>query len=303
MTVGDWIAWAFFIAAGLAVGGIALGWVPIGTARDRAQARLSRQVIGWSAVLIGVMLAIAFREPIAWAAAASLTGGGVAAIRTARERSLTDKVKPIRDLELKTVARQFVFDSRPPAKGRLEIHPKRGWTIFIGLAGVGALVLMVGAAWDTLGSDHVDWLGKVLFIGGFCGFFLLLIVIPSLWWAQRAIRRIPFLVLDSTGMTMGRSPSRDPWIGWDEIDGIDVRVVKSSGITDRILIVTPRDETSRARQPLLWRMAGAISRVLYGTPFPISTAFLAISFDELVARIEAHRPGLLQPKHSTDSAA
>ena len=161
MRVGDWIAWGLFIAAGLAVGAVGAGWIPIGTVRDRAEAYLSRQVIGWSAVAIGFMLAFAFREPMAWAAALSLAGGGAATIWTARERSLADKVKPVRDMDLNAVAREFIFDSRPPARGRLEVHPKLRWTIFMALAGLGLLVLIVGAAWDTLGNDHLDWLGKV----------------------------------------------------------------------------------------------------------------------------------------------
>lgn len=292
--MGDWLAWGFFIAVGIAIGAVAAGWIPIGTARHRSDAHRSRQVIGWSSIVTGTILVLALREPIAFVAAASLVGGGVATIWTARSRSLTDRVKAVQDVDLNAVARRFVFDSRPPARGQLEIHSKAGWTIFMGFAGIGLFALALAAAWDTLGRDHLGLLGKALFIAGLCG-FLLCIAAFGMWWAVRAIRRIPMLTLDEFGITWGRRSSGDPSIAWEEVAGIDVRVVRSDAGTDRILIVTPRDPAFLSRQPLLWRIAGRASKALYGSALTISTFALAISFDEIVARIEALRPGLLQP--------
>ena len=296
MSLGDWLAWGGFAAAAVALFAVALGWVGIGTARDQRTAYRSRLVIGWSAIAMGAMLALAFQYPVAWVVALLFVASGTAVIRTARRRSLTDKLDSTPDVDLHAVARQFVFDSRPAARGRIEVPPKLRWSLFIGIAGIGCAVLGVVAAWDISQRDHLGWLGKLLFILGLGGLLTAAVVLPSVYWTQRAVRRIPFLTIDATGLVIGRDPARDAALTWEEIESIDVRVVKG-GITDRIIVVEPADDAWLARQPFASRVGAAITAFLYGAPFAISTAPLAVPFEEIIARIAAHRPGLIRPEN------
>ena len=301
MTTADWIAWAGFVAVAVYVFGIAAGRAPVGSFRDEGDAHRSRLIVGWCVLAVAAMLITGIRDLPAAVVGSLLGASGIAVIWTARARASTDKLKPVRDVDLRAVARGFVFDSRPAARGPLEVHPKRRWSLFIALAGAGLAALVVGAAWDIAHRDHLELVGKLLFIVGLCGGLTAFAVVPAAYWIVRVTRRVPFLTIDSSGIVLGRMDLGDPALAWDDIESIDVRVVHNDGFGDRLLLVKPREPDWLKRQRFVWRIGGAITNFLYGSPFVISTTPLAVPFEEVVARIAAHRPALLQPEPAGDA--
>lgn len=288
-----WVLPGLLVLEAAYVFALAVGWVSVSGVRDRDEARRSRVVLGWSALLTAVLLAFVQRDLLTWIPAAVVVGCAVVIIGTARSRSATDRLRAVPDVDVATVARQFAFDSRPLARGPIEIRMKRRWTTFAAAATVGFSVILVVIAVETVtdpAPDVADW----LFLIGATVFFTVVLIAPAAWWVLRVLRGIPMVRLDARGIVMGRDVERDLAIGWDEIEAVDARVIKSSGMTDQVIRFHPADPGWLRRQPWLWRMYGYLNRAMYGSPFAVSTMALDVTPAEILARVRAFRPALME---------
>jgi hypothetical protein len=258
--------------------------------RDATDARQARWLFGGVGVAGGVALVALGGDVPLRVSGLLMCAAGLTAIRTARRLAPFDRTTRVPQEELQRAASSFIFDSRPPIRGRLEVGAKRRWTVFAALCLVGFGALCALASWEVAHSAHLEPWARALFVLGFIGLFGLLILAPCAWWVQRALRGIPMTTISEFGLVLGRDPARDVAIRWDEIAELEVRAISGSGISDRVILIHARDDAWIDRQPWIWRLARPLTTLGFDADFGISTTSLAIPFDELLARIRAFRP-------------
>ena len=292
MGAGTWIFLAVFAGYIAFLIALATGKASLGVVRDDRDALHGRWLVGASAVGLGGVIALDLRSIPALLVGVGLAVRGVAVIATARRRAPLDPTNRVPDLDVQRAAREFVFDSRPLARGPIELFVKRRWNAFVAVAAVGFMALLVGLAVSTV-SEPSNRPAMIAFLVVMSAFFLLVVIGPSVWWLQRAIRGIPMVRIDSYGITMGRDRMRDLSMAWDDMQSVEVRVLESNGMRDRLLIVNPLRTDWLAEQPWLWRLYARLSRVMYGGHFALSTMALTAPLEEILARVGAFRPSLV----------
>lgn len=281
------IIWAILGGFAIWIWALGLGRAGLRGVRDQRDARWTRLFLGGMAAVTGAVLLFSSDRVIQLASAA-LAVGGLQAIRSARRLARNDQtnVVPLTgELHVPSPG------ARSVAREPIDVHPKRGWTIFVFAASIGTVVLLVFAGlemWNRL--PDIGW--GVIGVAAF-GAVLLLIPVFGLWWLSRVLRRKPFLRIDDWGITEGDDRTRDPAIRWGEIARIEGRWVASNGLRDVLVLVHPRDGASLAqRSGRSTRLMMAMSRLMYGAPIAISTMTLAIPREELIARLAAYYPAL-----------
>jgi len=157
----------------------------------------------------------------------------------------------------------------------------------VGIAGLGSLV---GGDGSLLGR-LIGVAFIVLTLGG-------LVVLPGTILLARWLRGIPDVRVDELGLIWGRDRSRDLALAWPNIAGVEIRINDSGLGKDRVFVFTPLPGTGSVARSRLGRFTAAVNRLMFGSPFAVSTLFENCPWTELRDLVATRLPGV--PIDETD---
>ena len=154
-------------------------------------------------------------------------------------------------------------------------------------------VLIVMATADTLAKarDPLSAIGTI-------GFFVLvlggLVVVPGAAMLARLARGVPDVRIDDRGVVWGLDRSRDLSIDWADIDAVVTRRFETRHMTDRLLVLRPKPgRADGSARTAYGRIMGQLARIMYGSPYAISTVAADHSWEEVRAELGARLPAEL----------
>jgi hypothetical protein len=177
----------------------------------------------------------------------------------------------------------------------VELRARRRWRLLVGLAVPAFALLLVFGSAEILSSDSDPWI-RVLIVIGLVAVLGGLIVVPGTTLLVRHARGVPDVRFDDQGVVWGRDRSRDLAIDWADIERVGAKEHRTEHITDRVFVLLPRPGRSGTRAKTLYgRVMGAGNRLMYGSPFTISTIVADRSWDEILQVLAAHLPNAKGP--------
>jgi hypothetical protein len=187
----------------------------------------------------------------------------------------------------------------------VELRAPRRWRILVGLAVPAFAVLMVLGSAEIMSGAIRSRDGDVLDIDVWIRILIVvvivavlggLIVVPGTALLVRTARGVPDVRFDETGVVWGRDRSRDLSIDWADIEAVTARTHETEHLTDRVFVLRPRPGRSGTRAKTLYgRVMGAGNRIMYGSPFTISTIVADHSWDAILQVLAAHLPNARGP--------
>ncbi len=177
----------------------------------------------------------------------------------------------------------------------VELRARRRWRILIGLAVPAFTVLMVLGSAEILSGDNDPWI-RILIVVVLVAVLGGLIVVPGTALLVRHARGVPDVRLDDQGVVWGRDRLRDLSIDWADIERVAAKEHRTEHMTDRVFVLRPRSGRSgRPAKTIYGRLMGAGNRLMYGSPFAISTVVADRSWDEILRVLAAHLPNAKGP--------
>lgn len=104
---------------------------------------------------------------------------------------------------------------------------------------------------------------------------------------------IPIVRIDDRGLVFGRDRRRDPAIDWRDVLRVDVRSSRANSLTWRVFVIraAPGADATKGRRLWSW-LTGTLSRVIYGTPYAISSLGVDWSEAQIREMLQSHLPGV-----------
>ena len=173
----------------------------------------------------------------------------------------------------------------------LELRIGRLWLIVTAVAVPAFAALIVLATNDVVARNPNPGFDKILTI---LFFFIVLgglIVVPGTAVLARHARGVPNVRLDDSGIVWGRDRSRDLSIDWSDVERITTKKVKLGRVTDRAMLVRPREGRSASPATTLYgRILAVGNRLQYDAPLVISTFGADHSTEEVLAFLSERLP-------------